>query len=246
MNKIKTNPLCAFLIGALTATWVLILVYCFALAPNTVNESTVSSDTTESETKSYNTTIKDWKVKTDSGEEFTFHTPDGYYSLSDQYLDEMYSYYGAQLESDSIIVIGDSTDTTSVSNYINANTLSDVSNMLEQLYGDEYSEDEMVVSEALHYMQNGELPTELPLNYTINEIKTFDVNDTIFHVYSVAYDIEYVIESDDESTEASTYTQHVEQVLCYSETEDPIEIVVTQTVFDEDEAIELLTEFLGL
>lgn len=255
-NKSTLHITAAFMAGVIVATWILILIYVFALRPSETavtsagNEgSTVSEDDTD---KSYDTSIKEWELATSSGESFTFYTPEGYYSLADQYIDNLLSYYAVDGIDAKTAVVGDNVNPYTCNTIISADTLSNVSTMLKTIYADDYDPDLISVSEAYTYMTTGELPDELPLNYTIEEAATYTVNGIDFVAYEVNYDTEYPNETESvESTEISENeteptVMHTQQILCYSDTEDAVEIVISQATFDRDEALSKLQEFLGV
>lgn len=260
MKKIKTSiDLLSLIMGALLATWILILLYIFVLSKRTitVSDSTTPVATTtissEDDTEvTYNTSITDWEVTLNSGETVNLHTPEDFYSLSDQYMVSLASYYGVDdMTSDSIVVVGDNANTFSSGTIINADSLSDVASMLSQIYGEDVDTDSIVNSEAYTYMTTGELPSDLPLNYEIEELDTYTVNGIEFVVYEVNYDTEYYSsdDTDEDSTEIAeveTEVVHTQQISCYSKTEDSLEIIIYQDEFDRDAALSLLKEFLGV
>ncbi len=236
---------------------------------NSSVESTEKSDADVTTTvESHETDIKDWSMKLDSGEEVSYHTPEGFYSLTDQYIENLKSYYQSDsITSDSMICVGDKDTPYDSGTVINANKLSDISNMLKQLYGDEFKEEDVVQSEAYTYMTTGKLPEELPDNYKIDEIDTYTVDGIEYVAYEVNYDMTYQLEdeetsteetpteytdeslsqeSTEESTEPSETTVHTQQVCCYSKTDDSVEILIYQSEFNRDEAVKLLKEFLGV
>ena len=233
-NKIQRKiDWISFFAGALIASWALILIYTFALRPSgtSVAASTSDSESTEYTEESYNLDIKDWEVSLESGETITLHTPSDFYT--------------------DIVVVGDNVNTFSCNTIINADALSDVSGMLKQIYGDDYDESEVVTSEAYTYMKTGELPEDLPLNYTCEEVATYTVDGIDFVAYEVNYDTEYVNEESTESVESteeaepSTTTVHTQQIACYSKTDDSLEIIIYQNEFDKEAALEVLEEFIG-
>ena len=253
-NKIQRKiDWISFFAGALIASWALILIYTFALRPSgtSVSTSTSDSESTESTEESYNLDIKDWEVSLESGETITLHTPSDFYSLSDQYISNLSDYYGVDDLDTDIVVVGDNVNTFSCNTIINADALSDVSGMLKQIYGDSYDESDVVTSEAYTYMTTGELPEDLPLNYTCEEIATYTVDGIDFVAYEVNYDTEYVNEESTESVESteeaepSTTTVHTQQIACYSKTDDSLEIIIYQNEFDKEAALEALEEFIG-
>lgn len=218
-----------------------------------VADSTESVDNTELKNNDfvkYNTDVKDWDITLDSGEKVKYNTPEGFYSLSDQYLDNLKTYYKVdKLKSDSLVVVGDKNTPYDSDTIINADKLSDVNDMLSQLYGDDYKEEEVQQSEAYTYMKTGKIPDDAPDNYKIDEVETVKVDGIEYVIYEVNYDTTYENTSDStkstESTEAATSTVHTQQLACYSKTDDAMEIIVYQTKFNKDSALKYLKEFLG-
>lgn len=247
----------SILLGALLATWACIFIYSFAIKDSLKNATTVDSEdsteasTTENtsnvETKQYNTAITNWELPLENGPVVKFKTPENFYSLSDQYLENLTKSYSIpEVTSDDMIVVGDNSEATKCGTVINACTFSGLKDILKQVYGDEYNEETMLEAEAYTYMKTGKLPEELPLNYTIKELATFVKDDITYKAYEVNYDTEYEAPSEDtESTETSTETIHTTQVSCYSDTEDAIEIVLYQSEYDSKKALDVLGEFIG-
>lgn len=259
-NTFNFKSYCA---GALCASFLAVVVYNGILVKdlkqikNSVNNVTVES--TESESKEpetelvqYNTHKTNWVMKLDSGEQLTFKTPKNFYSLTDQYLENLSSYYnGNDVSSDSVIVVGDSDTPYQSKTLINCDKLSDISDMLSQLYGEDYDPSEVVQSEAYIYMTTGKIPDNAADNYKIDEIETFKVGDVEFVAYEVNYDTTYKDETGKEKTENETevaedQTVHTQQISCYSKTDDAVEIIIYQTEFNRDEAMKLLKEFCGV
>lgn len=262
----SNNGLTWVIAGIGTAIFVVLVCILFELRAGNGNasKSDVSPDNASDNSvtmESWDTDIKEFSIQTDSGEKFQFNTPEGFYSLSDQYLNNLKDYYSvSSVKSDTMVVVGDSESPYSAKTLINANKLSDVSNMFNQL-GYETTEADMLQSEAYVYMTTGELPEELPLNYKIDEVDKWKVNGVEFVAYEVSYDTEYEKEAEetesDEKKESGedegessdkkeVETVHTEEICCYSNTEDPIEIVIYQSEFDKDSAVKYLKEFLGV
>lgn len=223
-------------------------------AVNNVGVESTESESKEPETElvQYNTHKTNWVMKLDSGEQLTFKTPENFYSLTDQYLESLSGYYnGNDVSSDSVIVVGDSDTPYQSKTLINCDKLSDISDMLSQLYGEDYDPSEVIQSEAYIYMTTGKIPDNAADNYKIDEIETFKVGDVEFVAYEVNYDTTYKDETGKDKTEDETeiaedQTVHTQQISCYSKTDDAIEIIIYQTEFNRDEAMKLLKEFCGV
>lgn len=261
--------LASFLAGICVTTWVVIAVFFSAggsinINGNAVKEdaSTTSTDSStseadEAEEKNWNT--KELKKTVDvDGKKITLYAPKGYYSITDQYLANMGSYYGkTDLKSDSFYVVGNNEISSSATKVINANKLSDVKNLLKQLYGDEYKDDEVKEAFAVTYMKTGKIPKDAPDSYKIDELDKFKVNGVTFTVYEINYDTTYDIsddgtnatESDSKSKKdkdsKKTETVHTQEICAYSDTEDILEIVLYQEVFDKEVALKDIKAFLG-
>lgn len=197
-NKATTTNMLIAVFGTIIV--LLLLVMLGELKSQNGSGDTAASKSEEdgsstADNQNWKTDIKEFTIKTDSGEEIKLHTPENYYSLTDQYLDNLKGYYGVdEVASDNMVVVGDAAGPYEAKTVINANTLSDTRNMLKQLYGDEFKEDEVIDAEAYTYMKTGKLPDTLPLNYKIDELKTYEVNGVEFVVYEVNYDTEYQTE----------------------------------------------------
>lgn len=213
-----------------------------------VNDNATTSDEeteVDKEAKVYETQKKQWTINTTSGEELHFTTPEDMYSLTDQYLENLASYYEMDsVTSDSMIVIGDTTTPYQSNTIINANSLSDVKAILNQVYADEedYKSDDIIDSAAYVYMTTGEIPEDAPDNFEISEVDECKSEDVTYKVFKIEYDTTY--EAEGEGEEATTV--HTQQLSAYSDTEDAIEIIINQAEFNQEEGIALLHEFLNV
>lgn len=253
MNK-KTNiSWTEFFVGAFISAILCCCIFSFSRDrdSNSVETATnVSSNTIELDDGStlvkYDTNIKDWKFKV-SGKELTFNTPETFYSLSDQYVDNLKEYYGVDsININELAVVGDKSSLYDTNTVINASALSTVSSILSEIYGDAFDTEDVVMSEAYTYMTTGSLPEALPLNYKIDEVDTYTIEGVNFKVYEVNYDTEYVDDTVSENDSSGKTTVHTQQLACYSDTEDPIEVILYQTNFNREEAVNYLKEFLGV
>lgn len=247
-----------FAVGALTAFAICGCIGIFYLAgivsdkqstSTTVSENTVdpTAQQSEEEVVEYDTDIAEFDIKCEDGTEHHFNTPEGFYSLSDQYIANLRKYYGVEtLPGDNVVVVGDAMSPYDSGTVINASSLSQIREMLKELYGDDYNEDDILYSEAYTYMTTGELPESLPDNYEIDELATYTVNGIKYVTYEVNYDTTYETKSDDTTvSENTTETVHTQQLACYSKSEDSMEIIVYMQEFDRDTALSYLQEFIG-
>jgi len=253
MNKFKLDWM-SFFCGACIATWICIIIYAvnFKQPVSKVTmpaeaSSEINTESEEATVKSYVTNIVDWTIPV-GDKTLSFNTPKGFYSLTDQYLENLAKSYGVDsVDAKNMIVVGDSAVATQCTTLINANKLSEVQSMLKQIYGESYTDDSVVEAESYVYMKTGKLPEELPLNYNIEEVAKYTVDGMNYVVYDVSYDTEYEVDEDeDESTAPVTETIKTQQLTCYSKNEDTIEIVLYQSEFNKELALEKLEEFLGV
>lgn len=253
----------SFLLGALIATWICVVLYMCVLSPNadlakesntTESVTNTSSDTStvvddstnENVIYDYETDKKDWNVTLNDGTVLKYKTPDNFYSLSDQYIDTLKTYYGVtEMSAENMVVCGDGDTTAGSTVMINAAPLSEIANMLTQMYGEEVNAVDLSKSEAYTYMTTGKLPEELPDNYKINLIDTYKVDDITYKAYEVSYDTTYTL---DESAVSGNNTEVVNthQITVYSDTEDPVEIIIYMNEWDKDTGISILKEFLQI
>lgn len=247
----------SFLAGACIAFLLCIFVYAVALHPKestvttvATTESTDKSESSESKEdeksedkkeKNYDVTVTQKMVELSSGEKVTFYTPKGYYSLTDQYLDSIGDYYDVDvLDSDTMYVVGDNKDQTLADSIINMDIMSDLPNVFTQLYGKKYTAEEVGKSTAYEYMTTGEIPDDAEDNYKISEIDAFEVNNIKFKMFAVSYTNTY---QDEDGNDKELETKEID---CYStNTDDPIEIVMYQSEYDEKAAIAAIHEFCG-
>ncbi len=254
--------LASFLAGICVTTWVVIAVFFTAGGSINIDGKAVKSDTASAATDTDTDSTKDpaeekkWNTKelkktiTVDNKKLTFHAPSDYYSITDQYLDNMGAYYGKEgLKSDSFYVVGNNQVSSSATKVINANKLSDVKNILKQLYGNEYKEDQVKEAVAVTYMKTGKLPKDLPDNYKIKELDKIKVAGGItFTVYEVNYDTTYDLSdknSGKKSEKGKKQKVHTQEICAYSDTDDIVEIVLYQEVFDKAAALKDIKAFLG-
>lgn len=248
----------SFLAGICITTWVVIAVFFAAGGNININGSAVKEDTSETastDTKDEEKEEPNWvtnelkRTITAGDKKVTFYAPKKFYSISDQYIYNMGSYYGnTDLKSDSFYVVGDNEVSSSATTVISANTISDIKSIMKQLYGDDYSENSFKEAIALTYMKTGKLPKDAPDNCTVDELDKIKVGDVTYSVYEVNYDTDYKTgESTDnkDDTKDETTTVHTQNICAYSDTDDVIEIMVYQEVFDKEKAVSYIKEFVG-
>lgn len=107
------------------------------------------------------------------------------------------------------------------------------------------------MSEAYTYMTTGKLSDDADETYKVEELKSFKVGDIEYKIYHTSYDITVkssTAETDEDgnTTAPEEETTHYDEIYCYSNTEDPIEIVVYQAEYNADSAIKLIEDFVGV
>lgn len=227
----------------------LILIFTVFMLPNMVKDvigtnqtsKADSEEATEEDTsadlKMYVTDKKEWAITTDDGATFNFHTPEGWYSLDDQYNDGLIQYYGMDLPSDGIACVGDAKDQYDATFIINARPMSDVKTVLQTIYGEDYSDEEMLYSDTYLYMKDG---TE-PEGSTIEELDSIVADGHTWRVFKHGYDTEYYTDE----TQSETETVHTDELLAYSDGDDTVEVIMFMAEFNQENGIAKLKEFLG-
>lgn len=180
-------------------------------------------------------------VNLESGEELTYYIPEDHYYLTDNYLASVKYSYNAEndLESPGLIVTGNESSVYGSSEAINATPISGIKVLMKGLYGDDVEIGDLAYSEAYTYMVTGEVPETNALNYEIEEVATVEKDGITYKAYHVSYDIDYSGTGEEDSI------VHSEQLMCYSDTEDPMEIIIYTGGYDEERSLELLHTFLG-
>lgn len=216
-------------------------------AVNSPGQPSGSSNATDEpsstiEHKSYVTDTKDWTITTESGETMKFYTPDGWYSLTDQYVDNLASYYNVEVDETNLVCVGNNAAQYQSTATVNMATLSKLHEIMEIMYADDenVNVDDLQYSEAYIYMTTGSLPEGVGDSYTIEEKDTIEKDGITYRSFLVGYDTEYY--TDDTKTE--TTTVHTDELMCYSDTKDAVEIVVYMSEWDTDEALKYLHTFI--
>lgn len=206
-----------------------------------MDDEDVESEDSGADLINYATDVKEWDVTCNDGKTLKYYTPDTMYSLSDQYLEMLGTAYSKPgLKSDGFIVVGDQSSPSSCNYIINAATLSSTADLLTQISGEETTVENMEMSEAYIYMTTGKLPEDVDDSFVIEEIETVAVGDVSYKVYKLGYDYEYTV-----SENAAPEIEHVEQLACYSDNADCMEIYVAAQQFNADVALDMLHAFIG-
>ena len=244
--------------GFLAASVFWLFIYAVAVVPNITKEPTtkVTSESSvateqvvEESVKAYETGIQLADFKWENGESVRLNTPKNFYSLTDQYIDSLYEYYGVTMPStDQMFVVGDTTDTASCNVMINAASLSTADLMLSSIYSDEYDSSTDLYSEVYTYMTTGSLPEELPDDYYLCDYGTVVVDGVSYHVYDKYYTMTYTYYDEEDTAQVSPQTLEVPnyEFVAYSDTEDPVEIITFLVDYDVQKAYNYLCEFIGV
>lgn len=254
-----------FFMGVLTASVVWLLVYAIIVTPKINAGTTTASNTTtpsvSSSVKSNDSqdtvdeTVVQYQTDIQSAtfhlvdKDISFTTPDGYYSLTDQYLASLGEYYGIETDGvENVFVVGDATNSTSCSTMLNVTPFSDLDVLLQRVYGDEYVKEDMLYSDAYKYMTTGELAEDLPLDFTLIQYPTITGTSGVeYTVYSLSYTLTYTYYDENDVAQSTPLTGYIPnyELCAYSNTEDVCEVIVSMATFDADSAYTLLCEFVG-
>ena len=169
------------------------------------------------------------------GTKYTYNIPKGHNCITANYIDNVVQAYDTESDifADNIIVTGDGDSIYNSVESVSATTISSLKSLMRSLYGDD-----LAYSEAYTYMKTGEVPETNLIDYSIEEVDTITVGDVTYKAYYVSYYI------DAEGTGNKDDYIKNEQIMCYSDTEDVIEIIVYANI--KERALELLHDFLGV
>lgn len=205
------------------------------------SESASSEESTET-MKVYNTSqLESTITSTDSS--YTLKAPDGYSSLTDQYLESLKEYYNIETDESNLYVVGNASSQYSADIMINAAPLSKTKELMHTMYdGTDTDVDSLPLSEAYTYMTTGESPAE-DSGCVLEELDQItDTQGHTYRVFQVDRDTEYY--TDDTQTEKQTV--HSTEIAAYTiDSDDPLEIILYMNEWDKDEAIRLLTAFVN-
>lgn len=170
----------------------------------------------------------------------TFNIPEDHYYLTQSYIDTVAQTYGidATLACNNLIVTGNADSVYGAEEAINATTISGLRQLMTELYGDTVDVDALAYSEAYQYMVTGNIPETSLLNYSIELVDTIKKDGITYKAYHVRYDVDSYGTGNEEDYIPS------EQIMCYSDTEDPIEIIIYTGEYNQTRALELLHTFI--
>ena len=176
------------------------------------------------------------------GTKYTYNIPEGHNCITDNYIDNVVQAYGTESDifADNIIVTGDGDSIYNSVESVSATTISSLKSLMHSLYGDDINVDDLAYSEAYTYMKTGEVPETNLIDYSIEEVDSITVGDVTYKAYYVSYYI------DAEGTGNKDDYIKNEQLMCYSDTEDVIEIIVYANSNVKERTLELLHDFLGV
>ena len=179
----------------------------------------------------------------ESGEKVTFYLPEGHFDTTESLYEMISDTYGVNVSSTNIFYTGNAETMFGSEQAINCCTYTASSIIMSAVAGEDTP---TTGSTAYNYMVTGNLnPDErFEADYSLTELEPIVVDDITYHVYNVSYTIpgSYTDENGEE-VDAPTFI-HCLQV--YSNTEDTIEICVYTGDFNEETALDLLHQFLGV
>lgn len=252
-------------LGFLAASVFWLFIYAVAVRPNAIvvsddnvnkgmqpqnpTQSMVGdSEVVEETVKQYVTNMTEAIFRWEDGSQLSMHAPAGFYSLTDQYIDELEDYYKISgVSSDKIYVVGDADATNACTVMINSAALSSADILLSRVYGDDYDQNEDLQSEVLRYMQTGHITEDLPDNYYLLDLGTVEADGITQHIFYRYYTISYTYYNDDDVAETDPQELVIPNydMVAYSSTDDIVETVLYMVNFDVETAYNYMCEFFG-
>ena len=266
MSKKEVLIKVAIVIGtALVASATTAIIFCFVLdnkdkevaevpahvVTNEVEQAEVKNEDT-GEVKTY-VTGGTATIATTSGESIPVTISNTMYNISDNYLSIIAEGFGSDTEvkAPNTVITGDKPSITESLTSINAAPFSDIFGIYTQIFGAEYvGEDESVIwSPAYTKLVTGEFPEELPDNYVCNDSVTFEKDGITWTCFDVSFTTDYTNYYDEDGNELAEedVVKNIiptQQLACYSDTEDPVEILVYSEDNNVDTEVAMLKEFL--
>lgn len=246
IKKKIINILIGFLAGAVVAGSTLFCLYkythVFDKAPT--DEVNDGLDLAKEEDQSEKIKARD-VVFHINDKDVTLHTPSGFYYLTDEYVNNLNTYYSANTDGMNMFVVGDQETTGSCDKLMSISTMEDDIEFTKRLYNDDSIsiEDDNQWPLSYYYYKNGTVRDGAPDDYTIKEVGDFEAQGMKFKAYYENYTVtqEYTVSEND----TQEYTSQYHSVIIYSDTTNPLEIVVYCDEDGIDSAIELAKEALG-
>lgn len=171
------------------------------------------------------------------GSVYGFYLPEGQQIITEDYMDLVKKSYSLDdVEGKNIIWTGDTDNYLDSTVCISATTLDGLRAFVVETRGNDVDVDSIACDEHYIYYTTGEIPETDYIDYSIEQVNTITIDETTYTAYTVDY---FEKEKDDSLTE-------YKYLVCFSDTEDTIEITVYTGEYDEEYAIELLGQFLGL
>lgn len=249
-TKITSKTVVAFILYTALVVSITCAVTTKMLSKDNVEEtSVVNTDSIEASSKPTEDVeiVEDVGVVTadlvlSDGTKCTYNIPKGHNCITSNYIDNVVQAYGTESDifADNIIVTGDGDSIYNSVESVSATTISSLKSLMRSLYGDDINVDDLAYSEAYTYMKTGEVPETNLIDYSIEEVDSITVGDVTYKAYYVSYYI------DAEGTGNKDDYIKNEQLMCYSDTEDVIEIIVYANSNVKKRTLELLHDFLGV
>ena len=249
--RITSKTVVAFILYTVLIVSITCAVTTKMLSKDNVEETSVvntnSTETSSEPTEDVEIVEEDVDVVTadlvlSDGTKYTYNIPKGHNCITANYIDNVVQAYGTEPDifADNIIVTGDGDSIYNSVESVSATTISSLKSLMRSLYGDDINVDDLAYSEAYTYMKTGEVPETTLIDYSIEEVDTITVGDVTYKAYYVSYYI------DAEGTGNKDDYIKNEQLMCYSDTEDVIEIIVYANSNVKERTLELLHDFLGV
>ena len=194
-------------------------------------------------------------LSTSSGETINLKIADDMYNISNDYLSILAQGFGVSkaVTAPNTVITGNMPSVTQSMTSINAAPFSDIIGIYKQIFGEEYvGEDTSIIwSPAYTMLKTGEFPETLPDNYSCEEVTTFESNGITWTCFNVSFSTDYTnyYDSDGNPIPEEDIVRNVidtQHLACYSDTEDPIEILVYEENNNVDTELSMVKEFLKM
>ena len=194
-------------------------------------------------------------INTSSGESIDVKIADNQYLISEDYLEILAKGFGsdAKIVADNLVITGDKPSVTQSTDSVNAATFSDIFNIYCQIYGEDFRSNgvEAIWSPAYTLMVTGELPEQLPDDYSAKPYGVLEHNGITWKFYEVAYSTDETIRTDISGNalpedQIIPNVLHTQFLVAYSDTEDPVEIMCYQKDNNTDVQYAMICDFLQI
>ena len=192
-------------------------------------------------------------IKTASGETIPVKVAEDQYLISEDYLSILAKGFGTtkKIVANNLVITGDKPSVTQSMTSINAATFSDIFEIYCQIYGEEFRQEgvEGIWSPAYTLMKTGELPAELPDDYSAEEYGEVVYEGIRWKFYEVIYSTDNTVYADANGNplpeeEVVPNIMRTQFLVAYSDTEDPVEIMCYEENCNTETQYKMICDFL--